>query len=382
MELDGADIILSSQVGMLPDPRLEMHVLDLMMRHNIAFPRWIGDDLPKLPGQTVEESDPAEMLAAVEKTKFKQEQIAPVHMKAVKAVFVEEGKVGRTTRGLTAQDVEFVVSDEGIENIAIVLPLTRTWDGGMLVGLQSKNMPVPNRMGGEGAMLAAPSFVLPKEVQTIDQAKDFVAAQFKVPVEHVAQLGESFFMHVGVMPQRVYPFTVASPGKLDPRDPLQFVATKKLWKLLGFKYRTLGSALKLISRVNMAMDDNHAIRMERTEDLKKYKDYSLSTKKVSVDAKDAGHVKVPSRILGERGPMVKPAPAAESSARLVMKGSGDKRLSRSYAQAKMLVRETPVMKTIDKNINAIAKTLFDNRQKKADNAPTMGGDKTPPKSRL
>ena len=46
-ELDGADIILASQVGLLPEPRLELHVMDLMMRNGIPLPNWIGEVMPR-----------------------------------------------------------------------------------------------------------------------------------------------------------------------------------------------------------------------------------------------------------------------------------------------------------------------------------------------
>src|SRR5690606_25300055 len=135
-ELDASDILLASQVGLLPEPRLELHVFELMSRFNIPLPRWIGETMPKLPGQPVRVRDPEDLLAEAEPAEFEEEKKGAIQLRPVKAVFVEEGKVGRGTRGLSAQDVEFIVTDEGIENIAVVIPITRDWDDNLLVALE------------------------------------------------------------------------------------------------------------------------------------------------------------------------------------------------------------------------------------------------------
>ncbi|HEX2752753.1 MAG TPA: class I SAM-dependent methyltransferase, partial [Alphaproteobacteria bacterium] len=106
-ELDASDILLASQVGLLPEPRLELHVFELMSRYNIPFPGWIGETMPRMPGQPVKVRDPEDLLAEAEPAEFEEEKKGAIQLKPVKAVFVEEGKVGRGTRGLSAQDIEF-----------------------------------------------------------------------------------------------------------------------------------------------------------------------------------------------------------------------------------------------------------------------------------
>jgi hypothetical protein len=346
-----------------------MHIFALMARYNIPLPRWLGEVMPKLPAQSVKVHDPEDLLEDVEKTEFEKEKKEPQHLKPVKAVFVEEGKVGRTTRGLSAHDVEFIVTDDGIDNIAIIIPMTRDWDNNLLVALDPTIMPVPNRLGGDGAMLNAPSFVLPKDVKTVDDARAFVAAKFKVPLEQVAPLGESYFTHVGVTPQRVYPFTVtAPPGSASGWNP-RYVMMKRLWKLLGFTYRSSGAAVKLLARVQMQADSGHGMYAQRDLTTQKEKGFSLSTEKVAVEARNIGYSAVPSRILGQRGP-VDAAPAAEVAQEAPRSG---KKLSQSYTQAKMNLNKTPGLEKIDKNIDAVGKSL---QQRNPDN------EKPLPKSSL
>ena len=378
-ELDGADIILASQVGLLPEPRLELHVMDLMRRNGISLPRWIGEVMPKMIRQAVRHSDPEKVLEEVEPAVFEEEKReAPVHLKPVKAVFIEEGKVGRQTRGLSAQDVEYIVTDDGIENIAIVLPITRDWDNNLLVALEPQIMPVPNRIGGDGAMLNAPSFPLPKSVKTIDDAKAFIASKFKVDVENVAQMGASFFTHVGVMPQRVYPFTVASATEANSRSVRYMLEEAVAGMVFNFNrtYSVGMQTLKAIARVSMmSMDPGMDMGMKRDPSLMKYKGFSLSTEKVAVEAINAGYSSVPSRVLGQRGPAGGggTAPAATTTApatpvpqttpevqkqieNMIVPTIG-KRLSQSYAQTKVQVRQTPGMAAVDQNIDAIGKSL-------------------------
>ncbi len=353
IELDGADIILASQVGLLPEPRLEMHVISLMERYGIQTPPWLGERIPQIQPQDVKVYEPEELLAEAEKAEFEKENRAPVHLKPVKAVFVEEGKVGRTTRGLSAQDIEFVVTDDGVENIAIVVPMTRDWDNNLLVALEPKVMPVPNRLGGDGITLNAPSFVLPRDVKDVDDAKAFIAAKFKVPVEQVASLGESYFTHVGVTPQRIYPFTVTAPPGAVKGFGAKYVMMKKLGRLLGFTHRQGMVNIKAFARIQMMSDINHGMQTQRDLTTAKEKTYALSTDKVALGAKDAGYTGVPSRILGERGAMKPPEPEA----------AGGRRLSQSYTQAKMNVRKMAGFDNLNKGIIEIARSLHKQNEK-------------------
>ncbi len=358
-ELDATDIILASQVGLLPEPRLELHVFDLMSRYNIPFPRWIGEVMPKMPGQPVKVHDPEDLLKEVEPTEFEEEKKGAVHLRPVKSVFVEEGRVGRATRGLSAQDIEFVVTDDGIENIAVVIPISRDWDNNLLVALEPKILPVPNRLGGDGAMLNAPSFVLPRDIRTVDDAKIFIADKFRVPVEQVGKLGESYFTHTGVTPQRVYPFIVSSPADAGTGPKWRYAMVKRLWRLWGFT-RFSGTLLKMLARTQMMMGDNHDMSLSRSPVNLKSKGFNLSTEKIAVEAKDVSYSAVPSRVLGQRGgaaggggaaPVARPVIAEEITAPAVtpdvleqnklaqsiieglMMPRVGKRLSQSYAQA-------------------------------------------------
>lgn len=400
-ELDAADIILASQVGLLPEPRLELHVFELMSRHNISFPRWIGEMIPvERSSEKLDVYDPEELLKELESSEFEEEKKSPILLKPVKAVFVEEGRVGRSTRGLSAQDIEFIVTDDGIENIAVVIPVSRDWDNNLLVALEPKIMPVPNRMGGDGAMLNAPSFILPKDVRTIDDAKAFIAGKFRIPTDNVAQLGESYFTHTGVTPQRIYPFIVTSARGVDAGPGRKYAMVKRLWRLWGFS-RFSGQLLKMVARAQMAMDDNHDMQLNRSPVNLKYKSFELSTEKIAVESKSAGYSAVQSRVLGQRAAaggvgvgavatkqeidpeLLEQNRVAQALIESIVSPRIGRRLVDSYSQAKKLLKgeddeihmkETPPVAKVDKDIDNVAKQL------KSMKVPTL--ELTPPEPNL
>lgn len=372
-ELDANSILVASQVGLLPEPRLELHVIDLMHRYKIPFPKWIGEKMPKMVRQSVRVHHPDEILKEAEKTTFVQERKdAAVHLKPVKAVFIEEGKVGKQTRGLSAQDIEYIVTDDGIDNIALVLPITRDWDNNLLVALDPKVMPVPNRLGGDGAMLNAPSFPLPRDCRTIEDAKEFIAGKFRVPAERVSQLGASFFTHVGVMPQRVYVFTVASAQPADTTRIMKYALMDALitWVWAQRHYKIETSTLKAIARTHIRMGGmRHDMQMVVTPELAKVQPFKLSTEKVAVEAINAGYSSAPSRILGQRGPQTQAREAPSERAitslqkHISQVRSGGSRapaggtLSKTYDKSRVLVRGNPSFARMEENVKVIKDAL-------------------------
>jgi hypothetical protein len=288
----------------------------------------------------------------------------------VKAVFVEEGKLGRGTRGLSAQDVEFIVSEDGVENIALVVPISRDWDNNLLVALEPKIMPVPNRLGGDGVMLNAPSFTLPKDVRSIEDAKAFIADKFKVPIEQVAQLGESYFTHTGVTPQRIYPFVVSSPASAGTGPKWRYAMMKSIWKLWGHA-RFSGGLLKAVARMQMSINSNSDMSLDRSPVNLKNKGFELSTEKTAVETKNIGYSAVQSRVLGQRGAVGGGVPAVKKPEATVVTATVEvpqgPRLMERYAQAKggapITMKETPVVQKIERDIDAVGEQLKKMKEK-------------------
>lgn len=347
-ELDGSDILLAAQVGLLAEPKLEAYVLELMGRHNIPLPPWVGDDAPQIQPRPVKTRDPEDVLKDAERGDFEEMKSGPTHLKPVKAVFVEEGKVGRGARGLGAHDIEFIVSEDGVENIAVVLPLSRDWDNNLLVALEPQSLSVPNRLGGDGVMLNAPSFTLPSDVHTLDDAKSFIAGKFGVTPDHVLSLGESYFTHVSLTPQRIYPFAVTSLGELKEWRDLDFMMMRKIHRLHGFQYRLNRQTIKLIARTTMLTGEDAGMNAYRDMAHYKYQDRKMF-------GTDGGGERFASRILGERGSLA--SMNANVEAKAEAKEAPARRLTHSYTQAKVEVKSAAGLEK-GRDINSIARALL------------------------
>jgi len=317
MELDAAEIIRASQVGLLPEPRLEIHIFDLMMRYDIEPPAWIGE---KMPGEELFQMDQTavaeaeELLDNIELGPYEKERVGHTRLSPVRSVFVEEGKFGGAVRGLNSQDVEFIVTEDGIENIAIVLPLTKGWDNTTLVALEPKMLPVPQRVGGSGGILTAPSFVLPKDVHTIQDAKKFVADKFGISPDRVGRLGESYFTHTEVTPQRVYPFVIAAEGEAYPAT-WHYTAMRRLWILLYCYECFSADLLKCIARTHMLLGAEHGLCpvQGHEKEMARNPKFELTTDKLELGQAQYKDHRPKSRILGERGSVDMVAPSAKAS---------------------------------------------------------------------
>ncbi len=360
IELDAGDIVRASQVGMLSEPRLELHAYWLLQKHGLKPPGWIGEEMP-IPNcsKLEKETDPEKMLADLKPAKFTDEKGKPKHLKAVRSVFVEEGKQGGAVRGLASKDVEFIVTGDGIENIAVIIPVTKGWDNSLMVELEAQMLPVPQRIAGDGGTLVAPSFVLPKEVKTLMDAKVFIGKKFGVPPDRVGQLGESYFTHVGITPQRVYPFMIATQGEFRATHR-KYTKMKRLWWLWCFS-RFSGDLLKLFARVHMRFGEDMGMAPARTMDTLRKKGGVLSTQKTELHGASVqalGHRKL--HIAQPAAPAAVQGGATEKPVDVKQKKGA---LKSALGALSIKITETKAVKRIDKEIFKIGAQL---KKKKED----------------
>ncbi len=301
-EIEAHDILYAAQIGVLPDPRLEIRVYDLMVRLGIAMPRWLGEQMPQIGKvrKSIKGEDGLQLLDELEKADFEEVNREPEHLKVITSLFVEDGYTKGQKQGITSQKVDFVITDDGIENIAIVLPLTHGWDDGLLAALDPKMLSVPQRMGGSGAMLTAPSFVLPKDVHTIEDAKQFIANKFSQDVDKVFSLGESYFTHTSVTPRRVFPFAIMADAEASLPPNWKYTSMRRLWALIYCFQCFSGDLLKAVARTHMALGEEHSMTPEKTVEFGKTRNFKLSLEKEELyQAGLNSEHRIPSRILGE-----------------------------------------------------------------------------------
>ena len=239
-ELDAQTVLNAIGVGILPSSRLELQILALYGKLGIAYESWAQCPLTiktEEPGQTTKIEDIIEKLAASDH-RFKESRGSAGQLKSMHSIFVDEGQAGGGVTGLASRDMTFILPEQDTSNIAVCLPLTRKINGEVMAGIVEQYLPVPERYKGNGYTVSCPSFPLPADVTNMELARKYVADVFSTKVDCVMPMGESYFHHLGVTPQRVYPFAVTTAGVSGWRKvgrthgPVQFTPLYRLYRLL------------------------------------------------------------------------------------------------------------------------------------------------------
>jgi ubiquinone/menaquinone biosynthesis C-methylase UbiE len=213
-EIDAQQILNAIGVGFIPSSRLELQILALYEKLEIPYQAWADCPLTLQTEEPEKTTKLDEIIAkyASEDVRYKERPGTTGQIKAVQSVFVDEGQVDDGIKGLASRDMDFILHEENSMNTAVVLPLTKKINGEVMAGIVEQYLPVPQRYKGNGYTVSCPSFNIPTDITNFEMARKYIADQFEVPVECVARMGESFYSHIGVMPQRIYPFAVSTAG--------------------------------------------------------------------------------------------------------------------------------------------------------------------------
>lgn len=236
-EVSAQSVLNAISVGYIPSSRLEVQLLTLFDRLGLQAETW--EESPMILREEPPESlfdfkDFAKRMAS-EDRRYKTTRGSAGQLRPVQSIFVDEGWVDGGISGLGAQDLEFVISDESTLNKVAVLPLTKNAHGQVMAGISAEYLPVPQRFQNNGLSMRVPCFDLPKDITNLHQTKKFIADKFGVKPQDVYRLGESYYCHLGVTPQRIFPFAVAcnkGAGKMLG-GPVQFAPMDYIWNIIG-----------------------------------------------------------------------------------------------------------------------------------------------------
>ncbi len=260
VELDAQTVLNAIAVGTIPNAQLELQILALYQKLGMKAESWVDTPL-SLPEIDVQASDIKDVLVKLPAgdSRYRSVRGSAGQWRPLHSVFVEEGHVNGSLTGLASREIDFVVSDEATENIAVILPLVKNLSGEVLAGYVTDYLPVPQRHTGSGLSVTAPTIPLPRDITSIETARQYIADMLKVQPENVTKLGESYFCHIGITPQRVYPFAVTEPisGNDGPFGRGAYAPIDTLWQLLywdnstsfmktmSMAYKNLGEASDL-----------------------------------------------------------------------------------------------------------------------------------------
>ncbi|MFP4385990.1 MAG: class I SAM-dependent methyltransferase [Alphaproteobacteria bacterium] len=235
-ELNAQSVLDAIAVGLIPYSRLELQILSLMQHIGAKAENWLRKDIYIATSRIIEEFNIKDFFKLLNQTdtRFKDIKGTAGQLRTVNSIFVEEGQNQGGYTGIAAQTQDFVISDEKTINTAVILPISKSMKGDIHAGFLVQHMPVPQRFEGNGLSLSAPQYNIPKDVKNHRQLKQFVAEKMGVKPNMVLKLGESYYTHIGITPQRVHPFAVfAPPGGFKGVKFMPIMRYMKHWKSLS-----------------------------------------------------------------------------------------------------------------------------------------------------
>lgn len=258
IEIKAQSVLNAISIGFIPNSRLEVQIQCLMQKLGIRAESWSESPMSLQESEGPEKKFDSETFArslTEEDKRFRNVRGTSGQLRSVKSIFVDEGWIDGGIVGLAAQDKEFIVPSEDTLNKATVIPLTKDAKGKIHAGFVTEYMPVPQRYKGNGMTVTSPCFALPKEIESIEEARKYVAEMYKVPLECVWRLGESYYSHIGVTPERIFPFAIATQGdSYNPTGgPFEYAPVEYIWKVMWLNWEW-PQTLHFMSRIKNVYD--------------------------------------------------------------------------------------------------------------------------------
>ncbi|HEY8562367.1 MAG TPA: methyltransferase domain-containing protein [Pyrinomonadaceae bacterium] len=220
-ELDALQVLRASTVGGMFDARLEINIYRLLKKLNRSASAWIGavikPAVQRFSG-VVETS-----LTPARRSSFEPcEPAENRFLELCKSEFVETDS--RNTE-LARTEFEYVVPKNLSKNTVAAIPFIKTEDA-VLVGVEFRDLPAPQRFSGNANLACAPAWRLPFEIEHVFDLESFAAARFArdfgVSTKKQWELGGGYFTSAGVTPEIVYPLAVELDARISSETDLRF----------------------------------------------------------------------------------------------------------------------------------------------------------------
>lgn len=260
-EFDAQQILDAISVGLIPSARLEMQILALYEHLKLKPENWTQKHIEFTTSKLIKAKSAGEALSTLHdyEDTFSAAKDSAKQLRPVKSIFVEEGYSRGAATGLSYQDIDFIIHNEHTENIAVILPLAKDTKGEVQAGFTIETMPVPARHEGKGATVSAVRYPLPTSVTNLRLAKKYLAEKLSVKPENVLKMGEPYFTHIGVTPQKIHPFVVVVPPSAAKAPDAKFLPFYQL-KLLRNSLSKDVHMMTLIARSYRYLNDH--LRMD------------------------------------------------------------------------------------------------------------------------
>jgi SAM-dependent methyltransferase len=198
---DAEQLLKTAQTGALMEARLELNLYNLLRKLGKPFPKWMGEKIVIDKGELV----PADL------SNLLKQHLATYQVSHHNANYLLKHRAKFSEAGIndSSQILEYVTPNTVSNNTLVTLPIME-YQGNIYVGLEPRNLPVPQIISGNGFIVTAPACRLPKTINTYKQLENHMLEMpfFGTRITRFSKLGEKFYPSIGVIPEQVYPYTV------------------------------------------------------------------------------------------------------------------------------------------------------------------------------
>ena len=240
-------LINTAQTGALADARLLLNCYTLLDQLKIKYPKWLSESIELHLGFKIEKSLISDL---------RHQKSSPFSRTDKTADFLKMYRAQFTVLDAENKDdseLEYVFPESRSVHTLVTLPIN-WFEGKLFVGLELRELPVPQSFSGNAKLLTAPAKRLLKDIKNyFDLEQYFENGVFEnAKLKSYTKLGEKYFSSSGITPEQVYPYVIQYATK---PEGIHWV----LWDDLLSHIQNLedGHLLIAITRLKHAFQDVH-----------------------------------------------------------------------------------------------------------------------------
>ena len=168
---------------------------------NIPFPQWLGGKISYSEFEVI--PTPLAELLDIKTKSFEKSSLSANYLQKGRAKFAEK------STHESSDILEYVSPQAASLNTLITLPLVKH-NNEFFLGIEVRDLPVPQILSGNSTILVAPAMRLPKHIASFKSLENHIlnTSIFGSKICNYSKLGEKFFPSVGVTPEQAYPYIV------------------------------------------------------------------------------------------------------------------------------------------------------------------------------
>jgi ubiquinone/menaquinone biosynthesis C-methylase UbiE len=206
---DAAQLLKTAQTGALVEARLELNIYNLFKRLSIQLPHWLGEKI-EIDETASLDIFPLKNLLTIKNKNFVGSDSRAGYLSKQRVKFAEIGVSD------SSNVLEFVVPNDKSINTLVTLPVAK-FKNKIYVGLETRDLPVPQIYFENSFITVAPALRLPKEINTYKDLENFILGLniSNAGIKRFYKLGEKYFPSVGITPEQVYPYVIIMDKLID-----------------------------------------------------------------------------------------------------------------------------------------------------------------------